>query len=380
MLYKSIIFLAVSLSCFHLFLFTFVLFYYSCQKFNHSNMQLSKTPLSVRKERELEELKKRLKKTRTQLKRNTTILKNLQRDIKDLQKDVANEMMNMQEKMTILQEELKELLKKVVKSRKVDKDSKEQAREFLRDLEDMDEPDSEEFFDEESEHSGGGPSFFFNQFKVEPPKEEQRNIRKTFIKLAAKFHPDKAKTPKEAENFHKIMQQINEAYQRNDILTLLDMEKKYADYETGEISPDLDETAIVSLLDQEIEKAKNELSLLDGQLSRVKGEVRELRASELGSMQKESKRLKKYGVDFVESMREEMDQSIRQLTAVRDVMKELLKKGTLTNEMLVKAGLIPDMSMFFDTFGYDDEDEDYDEDEEDDEMDFEDVIRNLFGL
>ncbi len=344
-------------------------------------MQLSKTPLSIRKERELEALKKRLKKTRTQLKRNSTILRKLQEDIQVLQKGVANEMMDMQEKVKELQEELKVLLKKVTKSRKVDRESKKQARQFLRDLEDMDEGEADmEEGEGDEEYSGGGPSAFFNQFKVAPPKEEQRNIRKVFIKLAAKFHPDKAKSPKEAESFHKIMQQINEAYARNDILTLLDMEKKYANYETQEIPEELDESSIVTLLDQEISKAQNELGLLEGQLGRVKGEVKELRGSELGEMQRESKRLKKYGVDFIESIREEMQQSVRQLSAVRDVMKDLLKKGTLTNEMLIKAGLMPDISAFFDIFDYDEDEDDDDEEDEMDMDDLQDVLKNLFGL
>jgi len=351
-------------------------------------MKLSKTPLSIRKERELVELKKRLKKTRTQLKRSTTMLANLQKGITTLQQNIANEMMEGQKKMSDLREELLVLLKKITNSKKIDEDSKEQAKQFLEELQGLETPDSDiDNFEEEEEYkSRGGRFAFFDQFRAAPPKAEQRNIRKVFINLAARFHPDKASTPKEAEHFHKLMQQINEAYERNDILTLLDLEAKYSNYKKEELNNEIDESAIVSLLDQEISKAANELSLLEGQLSRVKQESKELRASEVGEMHREAKRVKKYGVDFVEQMREEMQMAVAQLSAIRDLMQNLLKTGTLTNEMMIKAGLMPSLSMLFDDDGDDYyEDEDYYDDDSDfsESMSAEDLqktIMDMFGL
>lgn len=345
-------------------------------------MKLSKTPLSVRKERELIDLKKQLKKTRTQLKRNTTILANLQKGISTLQQNIASEMMAGQEKMAALKEELLVLLSKVIKSKKVDKDSKEQAQQFLEELQGLDAapPDMENFEDEEEYENRGGRFAFFEQFRAAPPKAEQRNIRKVFINLAARFHPDKASTPKEAKHFHKLMQQINKAYERNDILTLLDFEAKYSNYKKDDANKEIDESAIVSLLDQEIAKTANELSLIKGQLGRVKQESKELRASEMGEMHREAKRVKKYGIDFVEQMSEEMQMAVNQLAAVRDLMQELLKSGTLTNEMMMKAGLMPSLSMLFDN---DEDDEDYEDEDFMDNMSAEDLqkaIMDMFGL
>ncbi len=358
------------------------------------SMQLSKTPLSIRKERELATLKKRLKKTRTQLKRNTTMLANLQENITKLQQSVANGMMEKQEEMKAIKEEILALLKKIMASKKVDEESKEQAKEFYDELSGLDDgnPDMEDFNEEDFEENGGrgGRFAFFEQFRVEPPKAEQRSIRKVFIKLAARFHPDKAATPKEAEFFHKLMQQINTAYERNDIMTLLDFEAKYASYEADnktEVSNGIDESAIVSLLDQEIEKTAIELDLLEGQLVRVKSEVKDLRASDAGEMHREAKRVKKYGGDFVESMKEELENAVQQMLAIKGVMEELLKTGTLTNEMLMKAGLISPLEMMFSGM-YDEEDEDYDEEEDEDidlfgdlsAKDLEKAIKSMFGL
>ncbi|MFK7907291.1 MAG: hypothetical protein AB8B69_19290 [Chitinophagales bacterium] len=346
-------------------------------------MNLSKTPLSIRKERELAYLKKRLKKTRTQLKSSTTRLANLQKGISALQQNIANKMMEGQEKMAALKEELLTLLDKIIKSKKVDEESKEQAKQFLEELQGLDAetPNVEDFEEDEDAKGRGGRFTFFEQFRTEPPKTEQRNIRKVFISLAARFHPDKASTPKETEHFHKLMQQINEAYERSDILTLLDIKAKYSDYKKEDPNQEIDESAIVSLLDQEIAKAENELSLLEGQLSRIKQESKELRKSEVGEIHREAKRVKKYGIDFVEQMSEEMQMGVNQLTAVRDLMKELLKTGTITNEMMMKAGLMPSLSMLFD----DEEDGDYDDEDGDflDNMSADDLqkaIMDMFGL
>ncbi|MEZ4887663.1 MAG: J domain-containing protein [Chitinophagales bacterium] len=349
-------------------------------------MKLSKTPLSIRKERELNDLKKQLKKTKTQLKRSTTRLTNLQKGITKLQQNIANEMLQNQEKMKALREELLALLKKIMASKKVDKESRAQAKELFKELGELDDtvPNMEDFEGgDESEYEGRGGRFaFFEQFRAETPKEEQRSIRKVFIKLAARFHPDKASTPQEADRFHKIMQRINTAYERNDILTLLDMEAQYADYQKEEVNNEIDESAIVSLLDQEISKAAIELDLLEGQLNRVKAETKDLRASDAGEMHREATRAKKYGVDFVADMKEQMESAVEQLIAVKGVMEELLKKGTLTNEMLIKAGLIPDLSMFFDEF--DDEDDEYDDDDDFfgdmDTKDLQKMFKDMFGL
>lgn len=356
-------------------------------------MQLSKTPLSIRKERELADLKKRLKKTRTQLKRFTTTLANLKENIINLQKAVANGVMEKQEEMKAIKEEILVLLEKIMASKKVDKESKEEAKKFFDELSGVDigEPDMEDFNEEDfEENQGRGGRFaFFEQFRVAPPKAEQRSIRKVFIKLAARFHPDKAASPKEAEFFHKLMQQINTAYERNDIMTLLDFEAKYANYEEDnktDIANEIDESAVLSLLEQEIEKTAIELDLLEGQLGRVKSEVKDLRASEAGEMHREAKRVKKYGYDFVESMKADIEQGVQQMIAIKEVMEELLKTGTLTNQMLMKAGLISPLEMMFSGM-YDehDEDDEYDDDEDDflDDIsveDFQKAIKSMFGL
>ncbi len=77
---------------------------------------------------------------------------------------------------------------------------------------------------------------FFDSFQQKPDKEEQKEIRKIFVRLAARFHPDKAQSEKEAENLHELMQQINQAYQRGDIAELLQLEKKYANVDLKEES------------------------------------------------------------------------------------------------------------------------------------------------
>jgi hypothetical protein len=63
--------------------------------------------------------------------------------------------------------------------------------------------------------------------KEEKEKLDKRNIREIYIGLAKVLHPDKAKNDEERERNEPIMKLVTEAYENNDIITLMSLEVKY---------------------------------------------------------------------------------------------------------------------------------------------------------
>ena len=57
------------------------------------------------------------------------------------------------------------------------------------------------------------------EFEYFENTDSEASVHKEYKKLAKKYHPDKAKSEDEKENFHTIMQDINREYQ--DILVLI---------------------------------------------------------------------------------------------------------------------------------------------------------------
>jgi len=76
------------------------------------------------------------------------------------------------------------------------------------------------------------------------------------LNLSKKFHPDKAKDAAQAEEYHSVMQKINDAYQNNDIETLLEMERVYLREE-----PDFEGVAMADILQQKIDYLNREIAL-----------------------------------------------------------------------------------------------------------------------
>lgn len=321
--------------------------------------QIEKSSIVVEKEQYLKELVAKKKKILTQLKRNKTILEKLKAGITEMQQKAANSLPDILQQFSSLQSELLELLKKVKKSRKIPREDKvgledviatfeaqaEELGEFGIPEEDLEEMQQKAHFNTD-EFDRQRAFNFFDQFVAETKADEQKSIRKIFIRLANRFHPDKAKSKKEAEKFHKLMQTINDAYQRGDLATLLDIQSKYENKQTL-LEQDLgDEVAIVDFLEGEIDKTEREVNLLKEQLGRLKKEIKNIRASDVGEAYKEEKRAVKYGYGGVEIQIENMQSELDQLKALRDGLKTYLETGIMP-EVVEAAFMAPTIDPFF---------------------------------
>lgn len=339
--------------------------------------KVAKSSIVIQKEKELKELQKQKKKIQTNLKRQKTILDTLKTNIVDMQRQMASGVFSRMFDINTLKTEITDLLYQVKRSRKIRKKDKEGLDEFLADWErsfDFSDLgfDMEEMERQRAQAGHNTDEFdrqkafeFFKEFEIQPEVEDQKAVRKLYVKLAARFHPDKAKSKREQEQFHQLMQRINTAYQHGDMQELLDIQQQYGDLQTLADVEVGKESVLVDFLDVEIEREKQELSLLESQLERVKKEVKNIRASELGDMLRVNQEAERYGYGTLDDAAEDLKTSYEEMEVIRDGLKEFLETGIMPKKLEeIVMGPSMEMDDFF-MFG--------DEEDEDDALNLDDI-------
>lgn len=299
--------------------------------------ELSKSPEMLRREAEIKSLRKRLQKKQTTLKSLKTRLRNMQKDIDDIHRKAHTHITGFMERLDKLRLEIVDLATRVKKVKGIPKEDREALSKIGSDFSSSSlfGEEFEEYQEERAKMEAGEFNFeeeqrakmwdLFQQFQVQPEEKEQRDIRKVFLKLSNKFHPDRAKNEKEAAAFHERMQEINAAYQRNDIQALLEMEQLHL-MEVVDFSA---EAATIDVLQQEINRLKKSLRFIENQIGRTSREVKNLRQSDFGQMLTDVKRAERQGVGF-EEMTAQYEELIRMLTLLRDGLKDSIKKGKVS--------------------------------------------------
>jgi hypothetical protein len=297
-----------------------------------SKRDISKSDSIIQKEKELERLEKSRKQLNINLKRNKTILKKEKMKMEEFQREYGNFFMKKMSEIDELRDSIDELFQEALKSKKISREDKRELRETYKDMKREDFFETEKEFDEEAFQKQVEEDFeknrgkLFDNFQQKPDKEEQKEIRKIFVRLAARFHPDKAQSEKEASNFHELMQQINQAYQRGDIAELLQLEKKYAHVDLKEESA-LEGTALMSLVEEKLVKMMKEKEMLENQLQRVKTETKQLRQTEIGRAYKDYKYFSKWAEDPMTELNYEVQMQIDNLQGLAEMLEELIKTG-----------------------------------------------------
>ena len=288
------------------------------------NKEITKSPAILEKEATIKALQAQLKKKKSTLKSLKTRLKNTKNDITDIQRAGSGQMMSKMAQMDKLRLEIVELVQQMKKIKGLSRADKaalkdmeqqfssgdmfgENFKAYQEKTADMDTDDFEANFDE---NERARMRDMFETFAVKPDKEEQKDIRKIFINLSQKFHPDKATSKKDEEEYHQMMQQINEAYQAGDIQTLLELEQLFL---TENLDLSKVQSWTVDVLDQEIKRLKRDVGFIESQIARNSLELKNLRASDLGQMLTDMKRADKHGVGM-EAALEQLDESIDRLT------------------------------------------------------------------
>ncbi len=318
--------------------------------------QLSTKRVLSTQEEKLASLRKQHK---TLLKRITTERNKLTRFKDEMQRIMQSSSGLMSSKLQALhkiQAELQEVLEQCAKSKVFSKSERKNLHWMKEDLQDMfadfEQPQMTEeefakFVREQAEERERMGFDFFNHFAPPVPEEQQRSIREVYKRLAVKFHPDKASGNAALEKrFHAIMQRINTAYQHGDIADLLAVEAEYAELEdilSGEDAP------LRDLVEQEIERLRAELDLCQSQLERLKSERKGVERTQEGKLVKDFQKAVKVGIDPMEEMTRDLDNTINELTFQKELYERLLK-GEISKEEFeheaekhIQGNFVPDM-------------------------------------
>lgn len=297
-----------------------------------------KSPLIIQKEKELKELEARKKKVLTNLKRAKTTLENTKNQILDLQKTASNGVGNKLEDIESLKNEIFDLFDKVKNAKNISKKDKKEIAELKRLLKEglEDSPigdmtnsrqQAKRDFENDPEQEQQSHFKMFEGFFAPPSEQEQKDIRKLYILLAAQFHPDKSKSKEEEELFNKVMQKINDAYQKGDFEELLNIQKQYESYTNIADAPqNVDES--LSFMDKEIERKAKEIALLESQVLRVKTEMENLKQSPLGEMLRFEKNSSRRG-NGLGDMANQLEMMYQDFLNVKKGMEELLETGKI---------------------------------------------------
>ncbi len=312
--------------------------------------EIAKSPEILAKEATIKTLQTKLKRKKTALKSLKTRLKNTKKDITEIQRAGSGQVMNRMAQMDKLRLEIMELIQQMNKLKGLSRADKAALKDMEREFgsEDMFGEDfkaykaqmeerGEDFEANFDENERARMRDVFEAFAVKPDKEEQKDIRKIFISLSQKFHPDKATTKADEAEYHEMMQQINEAYQAGDIQTLLELEQLF-------LIENLDLSKVqswsVDVLEQEIARLKRDLQFIESQINRNSAELKSLRASDLGQMLTSMKKAEKEGVGMNAALAQ-LDESVDRLTKLRDAFSECIQLGNISplNEMMMEESV-----------------------------------------
>lgn len=297
-----------------------------------------KNPLTIQKEAELKALQKKQKQLLKNLETEKAKLAQLKESIITTQRQTASTISVKMEAVQQLREELAELFKKAAKSKLFTCEEKRALKEIAREI-GLEAPkrngrtaDAHNPFDDftgderQQEYQGAKSSHFFQEFAVKPEQQDGQQIRKLFLRLAARFHPDKARTSKEAERMHAIMQRINEAYQYGDIAGLLAIEAQYA---TDEPVTAENESSLLDIFINRINSLMRDIALLENQRQRVKEEIKNINRSDVGKIHKQFTG----AYSPMQAMTQDMDQMIGALGELRDGIQTYLETGQMPESL-----------------------------------------------
>ncbi|MFP4219349.1 MAG: J domain-containing protein [Phormidium sp.] len=316
------------------------------QKGNH---QVSEAALaSTSPDARFEFLQERQKKVLTLIKRKQTELSNLTNQIQEIARSMFSHGQPIYEQAQKLDHEIHELFHDIFTKRKLGKKTKREIREVYEILQftgrispKFDEDDEDFAREEEAEaersHPNGEDEGFFNDeddsdwgghspFETTHTPRPSRDMRKLFLKLADRFHPDKITDPDKHQHYTEIMKEVNIAYKSGDFARLLEIERQSddeADIETSENDRD-----------RQCKQLEQDLKILEQQYEQLKSQVRQARNTPQGMMVKEYRKAQREGTDLVEESLEEFEEELASLEELRNFIKDFRDKKITIKEFL----------------------------------------------
>ncbi|MEL4897152.1 J domain-containing protein [Crocosphaera sp. Alani8] len=296
-----------------------------------------------------------------QIKRKRTELKNFLDQMREIGMEVFRKVVPINQKIQELDQEIHDLFSEILTTRKLGKKSREELigvyhslqmmglispkSEELEEEEEEDFEDFEDVFSDEQEFKTAEKKAQKNANYREPLDEDNDfgsgetkskksgEIRKTFLKLASLFHPDKASDPETQIYNNEVMKEVNKAYEEGDIARLLEIEKQH--HSQQEI--DLDNAS-----KSEIEKIclmrEKDNELLRNQYENLKKELRMVRRTPEGKMVKEYRSCQKQGVDAMAALTRELEEQVKPIESIRDFVRDFRDKKITISEFLKGPG------------------------------------------
>jgi hypothetical protein len=172
---------------------------------------------------------------------------------------------------------------------------------------------------------------------------ESRQIRHTFLKLAAIFHPDKVMDTETRMHYGEIMKEVNRAYNEGDIARLLEIEREHQ----LDKSISIDNLA-TNDLEKQCQRRITDNQLLTTQYENLKQELRSIRNTPEGEMLKEYRACLKEGIDPITTMLSEIETQVEEVTEIRDFVRDFRDKKMTIKRFLqgpegMKIGNVDEM-------------------------------------
>ncbi|TVQ50996.1 MAG: hypothetical protein EA366_16095 [Spirulina sp. DLM2.Bin59] len=277
-----------------------------------------------------------------QIRRKRTELDNFMTQMRTIVTEMMGRGAQFMERVQTLDEEIHQLFNQILTTRKLGKKSRGKIEDLYRSLQYQDIISDRPLPGEEDDEDNDFATFVEEMKKQaqeaysrgESPSESEetdinsRDMRQTFLRLAAIYHPDRATDQDTQAQNTEIMKEINRAYKDGDFARLLELEQQTLNemVETLESSDDLEKACA---------KLKRENQKLRDQYEGIKRELRHLRNNtHEGNMVKSYRQAQKIGLDMFAQMEQEAEMEVENMTRVRDFVQNFRDQKITVQEFL----------------------------------------------
>lgn len=302
----------------------------------------------------LEQLEEEHKWLLKQIKRKRTELTNFLEQMRSIALEIVGRTQPIHQRLLEIDGEIHALFEEIFTTRKLGKQSRKKIEQVYRmlqaigaisskddeDDEDLEEDWSEDGFGTETEDdSDFNFNFNYEGFDREdnaPPDRENSNdssdlkqMRRSFLRLASIFHPDKVNNQENKEDYEEIMKEVNRAYEEGDMARLLELERQY------EVDKSINiENASSSEIEKQCNRLEMDNKMLKTQYDNIKSELRWMRRTPEGDMVKEYRSLVREGFDPIQEMVSAAEHQIKEVEKIRNFVANFRDKKITIKDFL----------------------------------------------
>lgn len=287
------------------------------------------------------------KKILSQIKRKKTELSNLNEQMQTISQEMLHKSRPYDQKINNLDQEIHQLFEKILRKKSLRKRQKEEITDIYRILQITGrisprpefffksssanfQDEDRENYQEETDKDFWGDHHYYDQNQAQFDAEQNfsqsrpsRDLRKIFLKLADKFHPDKAMDNETRSLYTEIMKEINIAYKSGDLARLLEIERD-TNKETVKFYQNDSE--------KECERLEIEIELLSQQYEKIKAELREVKNTPEGNMVKQYRKANRKGEDLIKKILSQAELELNSLEKLRNFVKDFKNRKITLEE------------------------------------------------